>query len=423
MAESHYVSYTENLLKYMRLDQKGNAMAEYIWIDSAGHVRSKSKPSQACAPLLAQPSHPTYKQAAPDEFKVDGSLRCMAETLVMHGGDPGNPAIPPSKTVGMRSTITKIPENGEIKPEDLPVWNFDGSSTEQAPGDNSDVYLRPVAVFPDPMRGVPNILVLSECWNADGTPNKFNHRHECAKLMEAHAEHEPWFGLEQEYTLFDMEDRPYGWPKNGYPAPQGPYYCGVGAGRVMCRDVVDAHYKACLYAGVKISGTNAEVMPAQWEFQVGPCEGIEMGDHLWIARFLLHRVAEEFGAKISVQPKPIPGDWNGAGLHTNFSTKEMRIEGGMKHIEAAIKKLEGRHQEHIAVYGEGNELRLTGRHETGSIDQFSFGVANRGASIRIPRECAAKGYGYFEDRRPASNADPYQITGIMMETVFGPVKE
>lgn len=179
------------------------------------------------------------------------------------------------------------------------------------------------------MRGNPNILVLCECWNADGTPNKYNYRHECAKLMEAHAEHIPWFGLEQEYTLFDMEDRPYGWPKNGFPAPQGPYYCGVGAGRVMCRDIVDSHYKACLYAGIKISGTNAEVMPAQWEFQVGPCEGIEMGDHLWMARFLLHRVAEEFGAKISVQPKPIPGDWNGAGLHSNFSTKEMRVEGGM----------------------------------------------------------------------------------------------
>ncbi|KAI2467384.1 glutamine synthetase [Annulohypoxylon bovei var. microspora] len=359
MAESKFVSYTENLMKYMKLDQKGNAMAEYIWIDAHGHVRSKSK------------------------------------------------------------TITKIPTDGNFKPEDLPVWNFDGSSTDQAPGDNSDVYLRPVAVYPDPMRGVPNILVLAECWNADGTPNKFNHRHECAKLMEAHAEHVPWFGLEQEYTLLDMEDRPYGWPKNGFPAPQGPYYCGVGAGRVMCRDIVDAHYKACLYAGIKISGTNAEVMPAQWEFQVGPCDGIEMGDQLWMARFLLHRVAEEFGAKISVHPKPIPGDWNGAGLHSNFSTKEMRVEGGMKHIESAIKKLEGRHKEHIAVYGEGNDLRLTGRHETGAIDQFSFGIANRGASIRIPRECAAKGYGYFEDRRPASNADPYQITGIIMESIFG----
>ncbi|KAK8056617.1 glutamine synthetase-like protein [Apiospora rasikravindrae] len=362
MAEAQHVSYTENLMKYMKLDQKGNAMAEYIWIDSNGGVRSKSR------------------------------------------------------------TMTSVPEGG-FKPEDLPTWNFDGSSTDQAPGDNSDVYLKPCAVFPDPFRGVPNILVLAECWNADGTPNKYNHRHECDKLMSTHASHKPWFGLEQEYTLFDMEDRPYGWPKAGFPAPQGPYYCGVGAGKVVCRDIVEAHYKACLYTGVKISGTNAEVMPAQWEFQVGPCEGIEMGDHLWMARFLLHRVAEEFGAKVSFQPKPIPGDWNGAGLHSNFSTEEMRVEGGMKHIETAIKKLEGRHKEHIAVYGEGNEMRLTGRHETGSIDTFSYGVANRGASIRIPRETASKGYGYFEDRRPASNADPYQISGITMETLFGAAKE
>ncbi|KAK6864153.1 glutamine synthetase [Apiospora arundinis] len=362
MAESQHVSYTENLMKYMKLDQKGNAMAEYIWIDSTGGVRSKSR------------------------------------------------------------TMTSVPEGG-FKPEDLPTWNFDGSSTDQAPGDNSDVYLKPVAVFPDPFRGVPNILVLTECWNADGTPNKYNYRHECDKLMSTHASHKPWFGLEQEYTLFDMEDRPYGWPKAGFPAPQGPYYCGVGAGKVVCRDIVEAHYKACLYTGVKISGTNAEVMPAQWEFQVGPCEGIEMGDHLWMGRFLLHRVAEEFGAKVSFQPKPIPGDWNGAGLHSNFSSEEMRVEGGMKHIEAAIKKLEGRHKEHIAVYGEGNELRLTGRHETGAIDTFSYGVANRGASIRIPRETASKGYGYFEDRRPASNADPYQISGITMETLYGAAKE
>lgn len=172
-------------------------------------------------------------------------------------------------------TLTKIPASGEFKVEDLPEWNFDGSSTGQAPGDNSDIYLRPVAIFPDPLRGSPNILVITECWDPDGTPNKYNYRHEAAKLMEAHADQKPWFGLEQEYTLLDMLDKPYGWPVGGFPGPQGPYYCGVGAGKVYCRDIVEAHYKACMYAGVKISGTNAEVMPAQWEFQVGPCEGIE----------------------------------------------------------------------------------------------------------------------------------------------------
>ncbi|KFA67911.1 hypothetical protein S40285_04087 [Stachybotrys chlorohalonatus IBT 40285] len=348
-------SNTVTLDKYMKLDQKGQIMAEYVWVDAKGETRSKSR------------------------------------TL----------------------------DEKDYKPADLPTWNFDGSSTEQAPGDNSDVYLRPVAVFPDPFRGSPNIIVLAECWNADGTPNKFNYRYEANKVMEAYAEHEPWFGLEQEYTLLDLDNRPFGWPPLGFPAPQGPYYCGVGAGKVVQRDIVEAHYKACLYAGIKISGTNAEVMPAQWEYQVGPCVGIEMGDHLWMARFFLARVAEDFGAKVSVHPKPVPGDWNGAGLHSNFSTKEMRVEGGMKYIEEAIKKLEPHHVECIKEYGEDNELRLTGLHETGSIEKFTYGVANRGCSIRIPREAAAKGYGYFEDRRPASNADPYRVTKILMTSIFG----
>lgn len=279
---------------------------------------------------------------------------------------------------------------------------------------------------------------MTETWDPDGTPNKFNYRHEAVRLMDANAKHEPWFGLEQEYTILDADGWPYGWPKGGYPAPQGPYYCGVGTGKVFCRDIVEAHYKACLYAGIKISGTNAEVMPSQWEFQVGPCEGIEcklrkppadhttkanhkhtVGDHLWMARFLLYRVAEEFGARITIEPKPIKGDWNGTGLHTNVSTAEMRREGGMKAIEEACKKLGERHEEHIAVYGEGNAERMTGENETASIDKYNYAVADRGASIRIPRQCAQEGKGYFEDRRPASNADPYRITAIMMETVSG----
>lgn len=237
--------------------------------------------------------------------------------------------------------------------------------------------------------------------------------------MDAAKEHEPWFGLEQEYTLFDADGQVFGWPKGGFPGPQGPYYCGVGAGKVFARDFIEAHYRACLYAGVTISGINAEVMPSQWEFQVGPCPGIDMGDHLWMARFLLLRIGEEWGIKPSFHPKPLKGDWNGAGCHSNYSTKAMRTPKiGMAAIEDAIKKLASRHTEHIAVYGEDNDLRLTGGHETGHIGAFSSGVANRGASIRIPRHVAQQGYGYLEDRRPASNIDPYRVTGIIVETTL-----
>ncbi|KAI9564649.1 hypothetical protein GHT06_008390 [Daphnia sinensis] len=313
-------------------------------------------------------------------------------------------------------TIDFIPKT----PSELPIWNYDGSSTYQAEGSNSDVYLYPVAIYRDPFCLGNNRLVLCDTYKYNKKPTESNHRNSCLEAMTAAAEYEPWFGIEQEYTLLDNDLHPFGWPKNGFPGPQGPYYCGVGANKVFGRDIVEAHYRAALYAGVNISGTNAEVMPAQWEFQVGPCEGITMGDDLWMARYILHRVAEDFGVNVSLDPKPMKGEWNGAGAHCNFSTKAMREENGIAEIEKAIEKLSRCHVKHIKAYdpheGKDNERRLTGRCETSSIHDFSAGVANRGCSIRVPRGVAEERKGYLEDRRPASNSDPYQVTEVVVRT-------
>jgi len=322
---------------------------------------------------------------------------------------------------GSRQNLRQKTMTLDSKPksvDELKVWNFDGSSTGQAPGSNSDVLMRPVAIFNDPFRGGDNVIVLTETLNNDGTPHATNTRNIASKIFEKTKAHKPWFGIEQEYSLLDVDGHPLGWPKSGFPGPQGPYYCGVGATKVFGRDVVEAHYKACLYAGVRICGTNAEVMPSQWEFQVGPVEGIEIGDHMWMARFILVQVAEYFNVQVTFDPKPIPGDWNGAGCHTNYSTEAMRGPGGLEHIKAACEKLGPKHLEHIAVYGEGNERRLTGAHETAPIDKFSYGVANRGCSIRIPRHVNEQGFGYLEDRRPASNSDPYLVASKIAETTL-----
>jgi len=315
---------------------------------------------------------------------------------------------------------TKTLNSEPKKIEELPIWNFDGSSTGQAEGHNSDVYLKPVAMYRDPFRGGPNKLILCETYTHDMKPTHTNHRASCVEVMRKAADHHPWFGIEQEYTLLDSDLHPFGWPKNGFPGPQGPYYCGVGATKVYGRDVVEAHYRAMLYSGITCSGTNAEVMPAQWEFQVGPCEGINMGDELWVSRFMLHRVAEDFGVTVSLDPKPIPGDWNGAGCHTNYSTQAMREEGGIEAIKEAISKMEKYHAEHIKLYdiGGANERRLTGKHETSSMHLFSSGVANRGCSIRIPRDVSREGKGYLEDRRPSSNCDPYLVTRSIVEATI-----
>jgi len=333
-------------------------------------------------------------------------------------------------------TLDKAPKS----PEDLPVWNFDGSSTEQAPGTDSEVLLVPRAIFRDPFRAGPtgksaNIIVLADCFKPDpdkpkgvGEPIPTNTRVVAAAIMDKVAKTEPWFGIEQEYTLFEPDGvTPYGWPVGGFPdRPQGPYYCSIGMENAYGRPICEAHYRACMYAGINISGINGEVMPGQWEYQVGPCTGIESGDQLLISRYLLIRVCEQYGVRVSFDPKPIPGDWNGAGCHTNVSTKEMRAPGGYAVILKAMERLgaDGKQDEHIKAYdisgGEDNKRRLTGAHETAPITKFSFGVANRGCSVRIPRMTEKEKCGYFEDRRPASNMDPYVVTGKIMETCVLP---
>eukprot|EP00486_Rosalina_sp_Unknown_P008993 CAMPEP_0201591926 /NCGR_PEP_ID=MMETSP0190_2-20130828/189964_1 /ASSEMBLY_ACC=CAM_ASM_000263 /TAXON_ID=37353 /ORGANISM="Rosalina sp." /LENGTH=464 /DNA_ID=CAMNT_0048050465 /DNA_START=11 /DNA_END=1403 /DNA_ORIENTATION=+ len=398
------------LPKYLSLDQGGKVQVEYIWIGGTGlDIRSKTRT--------------------------------------------------------LKEKVTDIKQ--------IPAWNYDGSSTDQADGSYSEIWLQPVKYVRDPFRGGDNILCLCETLNAKTMkPIETNKRAPARETFEAKqvVDEETWYGIEQEYTLLTADNRtplgwptngfpllkdhiiavlvrmwlmedillrhiierieqeytlltadsrtPIGWPSNGFPAPQGPYYCSVGTNVAYGRHIAEAHYRACLYAGIDISGINAEVMPGQWEFQVGPCVGIDSGDQLWLARYVLNRVAEDFGVVVSYEPKPVKGDWNGAGAHTNYSTKTMREKDGFKEIIAAINKLGKVHDIHMKVYGKKNEERLTGKHETAKYTEFKYGVANRGASIRIPRQCELDQMGYLEDRRPAANCDPYIVTSMIARTTI-----
>ncbi len=312
---------------------------------------------------------------------------------------------------------TKILEDGA----ELPIWGFDGSSTNQATGDKSDCVLKPVASYPDPIRGGHNVLVMCEVMLVDGKPHPTNTRAACVRTAKKYKKHDALFGLEQEYTFF-KDGRPHGFPPGGFPAPQGGYYCGVGDDEIYGRDVVEDHLDNCLEAGISVSGLNAEVMIGQWEYQVGPLGPVEVSDQLWISRWLLYRTAEDYGISATLDPKPVKGDWNGAGCHTNFSTVEMREDGGYKYIENACKALAKNTEAHVAAYGHGIEDRLTGHHETERYDNFSYGVSDRGASIRIPWQVAKDKRGYLEDRRPNANIDPYVVTRLLIETVCSNMK-
>jgi len=295
---------------------------------------------------------------------------------------------------------------------DIPNWGFDGSSTQQAEGSKSDCVLKPVALYPDASRENAYI-VLSEVMHPDGTPHSTNER--------ATIENDPdlWIGLEQEYFLY-QDGRPLGFPESGYPAPQGPYYCGVGFKNMgsIARQIVEEHLELCLAAGINHEGINAEVAKGQWEFQIFAKGSAKAADDTWVARYLLMRLCEQYEVDVEFHCKPIKGDWNGSGMHTNFSTKYIREVGGKDYFEALMKAFSDFIPEHIAVYGPDNHLRLTGLHETQSIDKFSYGLSDRGASIRMPVNFVKDDYkGYLEDRRPNSQGDPYQIVSRILKTI------
>ena len=319
----------------------------------------------------------------------------------------------------LRSKTKVLPDYaGAISDMPIDEWGFDGSSTEQATGESSDCILKPVFHCPDPIRGGKNVIVMCEVLlAATGEPHPTNTRAACEAAAKKYADAEMIYGIEQEYTMLRLDGTPLGFPEGGYPAPQGPYYCGVGAGRVVGRQIIEEHTQACIDAGLKISGTNAEVMPGQWEFQIGPGDGLTVSDHMYVARWLLHRIAEDHDVVISFDAKPEKGDWNGAGAHTNFSTKAMRESYDA--VIAACEKLGTRVMEHVENYGHDIQSRLTGKHETAPWNKYSYGVSNRGASVRIPWQVERDKKGYAEDRRPNANCDPYLVTRLILETVCG----
>ena len=310
----------------------------------------------------------------------------------------------------LRSKTKILSLDAEPTLSDCPMWSFDGSSTEQAEGSSSDCLLKPVKIVPDPDR-INGYLVLAEVLAADGSVHPSNSR--------GAFDDDPdlWLGFEQEYVL-QVDGLPLGFPEQGFPGPQGPYYCAVGDGNVTGRDIVEEHLDLSLDAGLKVTGINAEVMLGQWEYQIFGKGAKEAADSVILTRYLLFRTAEKYGVGVELHPKPVKGDWNGSGMHTNFSTTKIREEGGEAYISELMSKFEKAHEEHIAVYGSSNEQRLTGFHETQSINTFSYGVSDRGASIRIPIGTIQNGWkGYLEDRRPASNADPYKIAAMLIKTI------
>ena len=305
--------------------------------------------------------------------------------------------------------------------KDIGDWNFDGSSTGQAIGHDSDVFLKPVKMYRNPFDQMNSLLVLCECFDDPNHKivNKANSRRELVDIENQIKHLKPLVGIEQEYVIYDRKTMlPFKWINAKTPGlgPQGPYYCSAGGDRAFGRDVVEEHMKLCLDTDLAYLGYNAEVLPSQWEFQIGTIEPLQAADDLVIARYIMDRVTEKYDLFINYDPKPVQGDWNGSGGHVNISTELMRENNGIDEIRNILKKLELKHQDAMKVYGEDNHFRLSGNHETSNMNKFTWGIGHRGASVRITKKVLEQNKGYFEDRRPASNLDPYKVLSHIFST-------
>jgi glutamine synthetase len=297
-----------------------------------------------------------------------------------------------SKTMVLNELLNKV--------EDLPVWNYDGSSTGQTTGKNTEINLYPIKMVPDPLRKSNSFLVLCDI---DKT---YSTREKASFIFEKYISNEIWFGLEQEYFILNNDTE--------LDKKQGIYYCGVGNRDPVERIIAEEHLEACIFSGLTISGINSEVANGQWEFQIGIAKGIDAADQLFIARYLLERIAEKHSRNISYHPK-LDSSTNGSGCHVNMSTKQSRDENGLDYIYNYINKLAKFHHFHIQKFGENNRKRLTGKHETSSYELFSWGVGTRDTSIRIGNKTNDEKRGYFEDRRPAANMNPYIVLSLMFD--------
>ena len=318
-------------------------------------------------------------------------------------------------TQSLRSKIKTVDwmDTTTVKPENLPTWNFDGSSTNQAEGNYSECNLKPVRVY---QWEDDHYFVLCEVMNPDGTPHKSNTRAELSTVIDVANGSQYWWGFEQEFFL-TKNDKIAGFPTDGFPPPQGPYYCGVGTGQVVGRDLSINHLRVCLDMGIDLTGTNAEVAIGQWECQCFSFDTLKACDDLWMSRYVLYRTGEHYGYGINLDPKPIAGDWNGSGCHTNFSNNWIRNHNSESKMINLMDEFKENHFTHFDNYGENNKERLTGDHETQHFATFSWGVGDRGASIRVPVATRANDWnGYLEDRRPASNCDPYKVAKVIVTT-------